>query len=98
MSPVFTDLPGKESKYFWYRGVDCWLQPHQINTTFSSDTQNTKQIKKNNRSTWAFTSLFKILTVRLPRTQIHISSHTTYNSRSENLDMKGYWEKSLQVL
>lgn len=46
MFPVFTDLPGKESRSFWYCGVDCWLQPHQIKTTFSSDTQNTKQIKK----------------------------------------------------
>lgn len=37
----------------------------------------------------------KILTIRLSRTQIRIGFflHTTYNSGSENLDMKGYWGK-----
>lgn len=74
----------------------CWLlaptSPNKHNFQQWYTEHKTKE-KNYDRSTWAFTSLFKILTIRLSRTQIFISSHTTYNSRSENLDMKGYWEK-----
>lgn len=89
----FNRFPGKRKQIFlvpW-----CWLL-----APTSPNKQNFQQWytehKTNKNMTGALGlshSLFKILLIRLSRTQICISSHITYNSGSENLDMKGYWEK-----